>query len=81
LHWLTAGLYQSGGPGVSIMKMIAEYVDHARQFERLALLEDNPELKAQLERQAAAYRKLAAERAQRLGLDMPRDKRQPERPA
>ena len=39
--------------------------------ERMAADEKNPELKAQLERQAAAYRKLAAERAKKLGLQPP----------
>jgi hypothetical protein len=37
----------------------------------MAAEEKNPELKAQLERQAAAYRKLAAERAKKLGLQPP----------
>ena len=53
------------------VKMIAEYLEHALQFERMAADENNPELKAQLERQAAAYRKLAAERAKKLGLQPP----------
>jgi hypothetical protein len=44
---------------------------HALQFERMAHAENNAELKAQLEKQAAAYRKLAAERAKRLGLSPP----------
>ena len=56
------------------MKMIAEYLEHALQFERLAAEEPNPDLRAQLEKQAAAYRKLAAERTKKLGLDsLPRD--------
>jgi len=53
------------------VKMIAEYLEHALQFERMAADEKNPELKAQLERQAAAYRKLAAKRAKKLGLQPP----------
>jgi hypothetical protein len=54
--------------------MIAEYLEHALQFERLAAEEPNPDLRAQLEKQAAAYRKLAAERTKTLGLDsLPRD--------
>ena len=32
--------------------MIAEYLEHALQFERMAADEKNPELKAQLERQS-----------------------------
>jgi hypothetical protein len=53
------------------MKMIAEYLEHALQFERLAADERDPKLKADLSRQAAAYRKLAAERAAALGLQPP----------
>jgi hypothetical protein len=33
--------------------MIAEYLEHALQFERLASLEENPKLKADLQKQAA----------------------------
>ena len=44
------------------MKMVAEYQEHALNFERMAADEQNPELKADFERQAANYRKLAAER-------------------
>jgi hypothetical protein len=53
------------------MKMIAEYLDHAVQFELLARFEENPKLKADFENQAAAYRKLAAERTKKLGLEPP----------
>ena len=45
------------------MKMIAEYLEHALNFERLAAAEDDPELKASLMKQAVSYRKLAADRA------------------
>jgi hypothetical protein len=48
--------------------MIAEYLEHALQFERLAAEESDPQLKASLESQAIAYRKLAEERADRLKL-------------
>ena len=51
------------------MKLVAEYVAEALKFEQLAATEKNPEFRAQLEKQAAAYRKLAAERAKKL--DMP----------
>jgi hypothetical protein len=50
------------------MKMIAEYLEHAIQFERLAADETDPALKETLANQALAYRKLAAERAERLGV-------------
>lgn len=53
------------------MKMIAEYLDKALHFEQLALQEDNSNLKFELEAQAKAYRKLAAERAAREGLRLP----------
>jgi len=50
------------------MKMIAEYLEHALQFERMAADETDPALKETLANQALAYRKLAAERAVRLNL-------------
>jgi hypothetical protein len=53
------------------MKMITEYLDHAITFERMAAEEDNPVVKAQFEKQAVAYRKLAGERAAQYGLPMP----------
>jgi hypothetical protein len=46
--------------------MIAQYLDRALQFEQLAAIEENPNLKADLEKQAAAYRKLAADRSEKL---------------
>ena len=45
------------------MKMVAEYLEHALNFERLAAAENDPVLKASLIKQAEAYRKLAADRA------------------
>jgi hypothetical protein len=53
------------------MKLISEYLEHARSFERLAGKENNRELKVQFEQQAEAYRKLAAARAARYGLSPP----------
>jgi hypothetical protein len=47
------------------MKLLGEYLEHALQFE------GDPKLKAQLESQARAYRKLAADRATKLGLPAP----------
>src|SRR3954464_5991374 len=43
----------------------AEYLEHALNFERMAADEQNPELKADFERQAANYRKLAADRVKK----------------
>ena len=50
------------------MKMIAEYLEHALNFERMAAQEKDPQLKAKFEKQATEYRKLAAERAKTLGV-------------
>jgi hypothetical protein len=47
------------------MKMVAEYLEKALDFEQLADAENDPELRASLMKQAEAYRKLAAERALR----------------
>ena len=54
------------------MKMLAEYLEHALNFERMAAEEKNPEIKAVFEKQAAAYRKLIADRCKQLGLNDPR---------
>ncbi len=53
------------------MRMIAEYLEHAVQFDLLARTEENLELTADFEQQAVAYRKLAAERSKKLGLQPP----------
>jgi hypothetical protein len=45
------------------MQRLAEYLESARQFERLAADETNPAIKAQFEKQADAYRNLAERRA------------------
>ena len=47
------------------MKMVAEYLEKAISFEQMALLENDPKVKADLLAQAAAYRHLAAERVLR----------------
>jgi hypothetical protein len=54
------------------MKTAAEYLDLALQFDLLATLEENPTLKADFEKQAAAYRKLAEARLEKTGLDSPK---------
>lgn len=51
--------------------MIAEYLEHALQFERMAAGETNAALKDALLSQARAYRKLANERAERLKIPRP----------
>jgi hypothetical protein len=45
------------------MLKLEEYLENARQFERLAADEINPEIRAQFEKQADAYRNLAERRA------------------
>jgi hypothetical protein len=41
------------------VKMLAEYLDTAIKFEQMAAAENDPVLKAEFEKQAAAYRRLA----------------------
>jgi hypothetical protein len=53
------------------MNVIEEYRENALAFERLAAVEIDPMLKDDFEKQAVAFRKLAAERAKRLGLGPP----------
>ena len=55
------------------MKMVAEYLEHALNFERMAAAESDSQLKANFEKQAAAYRKLATARAKKLGMEPPLD--------
>jgi hypothetical protein len=53
------------------MKLVAEYVADAVKFQHLAAREKNPEVRAQLEQQAAAYKALAAQRAKAMGIPAP----------
>ena len=55
------------------MKMLAEYLENAVQFEQMAADEKDPKLKAEFVRQAASYRKRAEKRAKEYGLNMPPD--------
>jgi hypothetical protein len=48
---------------MALMKMVAEYLEKALDLEHLAAAETDPKLKADLTKQAEAYRKLAAKRA------------------
>ena len=52
------------------MQSISEYLERGLKFERLAAEELIPQIKAEFEKQAAAYRKLAAERAKKLGVEL-----------
>jgi len=62
---------QGFAPALVTMKLLTEYLEHALTFERMASEEENAELRLRFEEQAAAYRKLAAERAARYGLPPP----------
>jgi hypothetical protein len=53
------------------MKQLTEYLERAVSLERLAANEEDSEFKTQLLNQAAAYRKLAAKRANDYGLPAP----------
>jgi hypothetical protein len=53
------------------MKLLIEYIERAVQLERLAAQEENPAFKAELLKQAGAYRKMAADRAVQQGLPLP----------
>jgi hypothetical protein len=53
------------------MKLLVEYLDRAVNLERLAASEQDSTFKTQLLNQAAAYRKLAARRAEQYGLPPP----------
>jgi len=49
------------------MKIVAEYLEHARHFELIAAGEKKPNLRIALERQALMYRRRAEVRANQLG--------------
>jgi hypothetical protein len=53
------------------MKLLTEYLERAVNLERLAASEPDSTFKTELLNQAAAYRKLAAKRAQQYGLPPP----------
>jgi hypothetical protein len=53
------------------VKLISDYLENARNFERLAAAEKDIESKRQLQDQAEAYYKLAVKRAKDLNLPKP----------
>jgi hypothetical protein len=55
------------------MKLVSEYLQDAINFERLAAEAEEGPFKQSLLQQAAAYRKLAAQRAEALGVPLPPD--------
>ena len=58
------------------MKMVTEYLAQALEFERMAADQNDPIFKDKLLKQAAAYRKLAKERAEKLKIPLPGSDRQ-----
>jgi len=50
------------------VKLIAEYLEQAVRFERMAAEATDPKLKNSLQEQALAYRKLAQKRAAEIDL-------------
>jgi hypothetical protein len=50
------------------VKLVAEYLEHAARFARMAAEATDPKLKRSFEDQALAYRKLADKRAAQLKL-------------
>jgi hypothetical protein len=50
------------------MKLVSEYLENAANFARMAAEATDAQLKASLEQQAIAYRKLAEKRAAQLNL-------------
>jgi hypothetical protein len=54
------------------MKLVTEYLADAAKFDQLATLEQDPQVREQLEEQARAYRKLAEKRAKHLGVPLPK---------
>jgi hypothetical protein len=61
----------------SAMQRLADYLEHARQFERLAAEEADPQIKAQFEKQGASYRKLAERRERFLRAVFPKIQTEP----
>jgi hypothetical protein len=53
------------------VKLITDYLESARNFERLAAAEQNDAAKKQLQDQAEAYYKLAVKRAKALNMPIP----------
>jgi hypothetical protein len=58
-------------PPEPAMKLLTEYLERALNLERLAASEQDSKFKTELLNQAAAYRKMAAKRAEQYGLPAP----------
>ena len=72
---LSVSVANAVGPNIrtssATMKLLTEYLDRAVGLERLAAGEENSTFKTQLLDQAAAYRTLAAKRAEDFGFPPP----------
>ena len=53
------------------MKLLSDYLESARQFERLAAAEENAAARKQLQDQAKAYYRLAEKRAKAINVALP----------
>jgi len=71
LHRSIACLDSATSSEGDILKMVTEYLVRAIEFERMASEETDSTFKDQLLKQAAAYRKLAKERAEKSNLPLP----------
>ena len=58
--------------GTPALRMIAEYLEHAIRFEQMAEEATDPKFREGLLQQAAAYRKLAEQRAMKLNIPVPK---------
>jgi hypothetical protein len=58
--------------GASIVKLVTEYLEQAVRFERMAEESADLTFKRSCQEQAAAYRKLAAQRAKQLNVPLPK---------
>jgi len=63
------------------VKLVTEYLQQAMEFERMAAETADPKLKNDLEKQAAAYHRLAAKRATEVGLPVPQRPQRPQNPS
>ena len=52
-----------------ILTIVDQWIEHALEFEQKAESEENPKIKAVFQRQAASYRKLAADHAKKIERD------------
>jgi hypothetical protein len=69
---VTKVTYRGSMKIIMSLDLLTRYIDQALMFERMAEAERNLAFKVDLQRQASAYRRLAANRAKELGLPLPR---------